>query len=185
MPEFDIVERNQVHVAAPADVTLATAKEMRLMSVPLVRAIFQARSFLLGAERDDGPRAEGLVAQMLSLGWGVLAEVPGREIVIGAVTKPWEPDVTFRALPPEEFASFSEPGYVKIAWTLRADPVERAACLFRTETRAVATDAAARSRFRGYWAFLSAGIILIRRLSLPPLKAAAEQRARAGADHTR
>jgi hypothetical protein len=41
----------------------------------------------------------------------------------------------------------------------------------------MATDAVARSKFRRYWAFVSPGIWLIRRLSLGPLKAAAEKSA--------
>jgi hypothetical protein len=61
------------------------------------------------------------VAWAKSLGWGVLAEVPGGEIVMGAVTKPWTANPVFRALPPDAFATFDEPDYVKIVWTLRAD----------------------------------------------------------------
>jgi hypothetical protein len=83
----------------------------------------------------------------------------------------------FRALPPGEFAAFNDPDYVKIVWTLRADPVDAAHSIFRTETRAVATDAEARRKFRRYWSFLSPGIIVIRWMSLGPLKADAEQRA--------
>jgi hypothetical protein len=116
---------------------------------------------------------------MQALGWGVLAEVPGREVVVGAVTKPWEANVTFRALPPDQFAAFSEPGYVKIVWTLRAEPITAGESLFRTETRAVATDATARATFRRYWALLSPGIIVIRWAVLGPVKSEAEQRARA------
>jgi hypothetical protein len=115
---------------------------------------------------------------MLSLGWGLLGEVPGREIVVGAVTKPWEPNVVFKALPPAAFAGFSEPGHVKIVWSLRADPDGAGRSIFRTETRAIATDPVARTRFRRYWSFASPGIGLIRRLLLPPLKAEAEGRAR-------
>ena len=67
-----------------------------------------------------------------------------------------------------------------IAWSLRADPVDEQTSIFRTETRAVATDAAARARFRRYWAFASPGIGLIRLLSLKPLKRDAERRAQRG-----
>jgi hypothetical protein len=109
----------------------------------------------------------------------VLAEIPDREIVVGAVTKPWEPNVVFHALPPGEFAAFREPGYVKIVWTLRADPDGPGASVFRTETRALATDAIARGKFRIYWACFSPGIALIRRLSLGPLRREAERRAAA------
>ena len=68
------------------------------------------------------PRPRGLLAEVLSLGWGCLQKCPGREIVVGSVTKPWEANPTFRALPPDEFEAFGEPDYVKIVWTLRADP---------------------------------------------------------------
>jgi hypothetical protein len=178
IPMYEVVERHRVHVAAPARATFAAACEQDLSNQPLVRAIFKARELVLRATPDGRAQPRGLLAQVRSLGWGVLAEVPDREIVVGAVTKPWEANVTFRAVPPDEFGTFGEPGYVKIAWTLRADPAGPSSSIFRTETRAVATDADARRRFRRYWAFLSPGIGLIRRLSLGPLKSDAERRAR-------
>jgi hypothetical protein len=178
MPVCEVAERHSVRVAAPAEVTFAAACEQDLLTLPLVRAIFRARELVLGAQPDATPRPRGLLAATKSIGWGVLAERPGREIVMGAVTQPWQADVVFRALPPAEFAGFAEPGYVKIAWTLRADPAGPGASVFVTETRAAATDAAARARFRWYWARFSAGIWLIRWLSLGPLRRAAERRAR-------
>jgi hypothetical protein len=112
-----------------------------------------------------------------SLGWRVLAEVPGRELVVGAVTLPWEANVKFHGLSPGEFAAFNEPGYVKIVWTLRADPIGASESVFRTETRAIATDASARATFRRYWSLLSPGIIVIRWVMLEPVKREAERRA--------
>lgn len=178
MPTFEVVERHHVEVHAPAEATIAAARAMELSSLPLVRAIFKARELILGATPDERQRPRGLVDEVLSLGWGILAETPGREIVIGAVTKPWEPNVTFRSLPPEAFAAFDEPDYVKIAWTLRADPIAEHRSTFRTETRAAATSEYARERFRWYWACLSPGIWLIRQMSLVPVKTDAERRAR-------
>ena len=101
-----------------------------------------------------------------------------RAVVVGSVTRPWEPDVTFRAVPPHEFAGFSEPGYVKIAWTIRADEISAGESVFRTETRAIATDAHARKKFRRYWSLFSPGITLIRWAVLTPVKREAERRAR-------
>jgi hypothetical protein len=118
------------------------------------------------------------VEEMKAIGWGVLEEVPGREIVLGAVTQPWIADTVFRAVRREEFASFREPGYVKIAVTFRADPESDAESIFRTETRVATTDPTARAKFRRYWSFLSPGIILIRWVSLGVVKAEAERRAR-------
>jgi hypothetical protein len=164
-------------------VTLAAAREMDLLGSGLVRTIIKARETILGATRDDRARPRGLMAEMRSLGWGVLADVPGREVVVGAVTRPWEANVTFRALPPDQFAAFNEPGYVKIAWTLRAQPMSPTESLFWTETRAIATDGSARASFRSYWSFLSPGIILIRWAMLRPLKIEAERRYGGGSGH--
>jgi hypothetical protein len=142
-----------------------------------VRSIFKAREILLGATPDQPARPRGLLAAAQSLGWGVLVDVPGQEVIFGAVTKPWEANVTFRTLAPDQFAAFDEPGYVKIAWTIRADRVSDTESVFRTETRAIATDAFARSRFRRYWSLLSPGIIVIRWAMLGPVKKEAERRA--------
>jgi hypothetical protein len=85
----------------------------------------------------------------------------------------------FRGLSQDEFRGFREPAYVKIAWTLRADPVSPTESIFRTETRVVTTDLTARRKFRWYWARFSPGIVLIRRFMLRQLKTDAEHRARA------
>jgi hypothetical protein len=178
IPTFDVVERHHINVNAPAAVTLAVAQNMDLSSSPVVRAIFKGREVILGAAPDRRPRPRGLVDDVIALGWVVLAEVHGREIVLGSVTKPWEPNVTFRSVPPAAFAAFDEPGYVKIAWTLRADATDTNTSVFRTETRAIATDPRARDKFRWYWSFLSPGIALIRRMSLKPVKKEAERQAK-------
>jgi hypothetical protein len=180
MPTYDIAERHHIQVNAPAEVTFTAACDMDLNQSWLVRAIFMAREVVLGAEPDTVTRPRGIVALTTSIGWGVLAEVPGRELVMGAVTQPWKTNVFFHALPPDQFAAFNDPDYVKIIWTLRADPVNAGQSLFRTETRAIATDAEARTKFRRYWSFLSPGIIVIRWMTLGPLKADAERRERDG-----
>jgi hypothetical protein len=176
MPTYEIVERHHIRIAAPAAITLDVAREMDLQASPMVRTIIRAREVLLGATTDARSRPRGLLAETQSLGWGVLADVPGREVVVGAVTRPWEANVTFRALPSDQFAAFSEPGYVKIAWTIRADPIDATESVFRTETRAIATDTNARAKFRRYWSFLSPGIIVIRWAMLNPVKKEAERR---------
>ena len=172
MPRYDVCERHAIDVAAPAEVTLAAAKEMELDSSRIIRGIFKARELILRSQPDATARPKGLLAQMKSLGWGVLAETPS-EVVMGAVTKPWEANPVFRTIAPADFVAFAEPDYVKIAWTLRVTPADDGGSTFSTETRAIATDPASRKKFRGYWAFLSPGIIVIRAAMLPALAAAA------------
>jgi hypothetical protein len=177
MPDYEVAERHHVRVAAPAAITLAAATEADLMGSPIVRAIVRAREVVLRAKPTER-RPTGLLDEMTALGWRVLAELPGREIVVGAVTQPWKANVVFRGLPPDEFSAFDEPGYVKIAWTLRADPLESDESVFRTETRVVTTDPTARRLFRWYWARFSPGIVLIRQVLVRRLKREAERRAR-------
>jgi hypothetical protein len=183
MPVYDVVERHHIRVAAPAEITFAAACEADLMQSPIVRGIFKGRELILGSEPDTAARPRGVLAFATSIGWRVLTEVPGREVVVGAVTQPWEANSVFRPLPPEEFAAFDGPDFVKIAWTIRADPVGANGSIFRTETRAVATSASARTKFRRYWSFLSPGIIVIRWMTLGPVKAEAERRARLAQTH--
>jgi hypothetical protein len=179
MPTYDVVERHQVHVSAAAAITFAVASEMDLFGSLPIRTIFGAREWIMGSTPDAVRRPRAFLDLVKSIGWGLLAERSGQEIVMGAVTQPWLADVVFRPLPPHEFAAFTEPGYVKIAWTLRVDPVGDVASVFRTETRVATTDPIARAKFRRYWSFASPGILLVRRLLLTPLKVEAERRARA------
>jgi len=177
MPDYDVAERHQVRVCAPADLTLSAAATLDLQESLVVRALFDTRGWILGASPDAASRPNGLLAEVLSLGWRVLAEIPGREIVIGAVTQPWKANVVFRCPAPDAFRESGPPDHVKIVWTLRVDPIGSAECLLRTETRVVATDATARRRFRWYWAAFSAGIILIRGVMLRAARRSAERRA--------
>jgi hypothetical protein len=122
------------------------------------------------------PRTDFL-SEVLELGWRVLAEEPGRELVLGAVTQPWLANVHFRGLPPEEFASFREPGYAKIAWSIAVEPRGEADSVFLTETRVATTDPDSRARFRRYWSVVSPGILLIRRETVKLVRREAERRA--------
>ena len=178
MPVYEVVEHHDIRVAAPADVTFEAEQNLDLQRSTLVRTIFRAREIVMRAHTDETVRPTGLLAFMKSIGWGELAEVPHREIVMGGVTKPWEPNPVFRALPPEQFAAFNDPGYVKIVWMFRADPIGKGISIASTETRVITTDAAARSQFRLYWAKVSPGILLIRHMGLRVLRREAEDRAR-------
>ena len=177
MALYDVVERHHIHVAAPAAVTFGVARDIDLSGSCVVRGMFRGRELMFGSTPAPTGVAEppGIVATALRLGWGVLRDEAGHEIVLGAVTKPWEQNPVFHDLLPRDFAAFAEPDYVKIAWTLRADPLADGTSIFRTETRAIATDVDARAKFRRYWALVSPGVALIRRAMLEPIKREAER----------
>ena len=180
MPACEVAERHEIRVDAPAEYTFAAARDMDVNRSALVRAIFALRTLPSRWRREPPERSSmPLLAETLALGWRILAEIPNREVVVGAVTQPWRAEVEFRGVGPDAFAGFAQPGYAKIVWTLEAEPLGPAASQFRTETRVCTTDARSRRLFRRYWAFLSPGILLIRRESLKLVKADAEHRFRA------
>jgi hypothetical protein len=177
MPQADVAECHETLVRAPATVVLEVAQNFNLRSIPLVRAIFWLRAKLLGAaEPPTQLFARGLVAETTAMGWGILAERPGRELVVGSVTQPWKGNVVFTSIAPDRFLAFREPGLVKILWTLEAEPLEPALTRFRTETRVLANDEEARRKFRSYWRWARFGIVFIRLLLLPALRREAERR---------
>jgi len=179
IPRPEVRERHAVLVHAPAGEMFAAAEAFDPMSIAAVRWIFAARARVLGA---SAPRrwAHGMAGEMETIGWGLLSLRPGRERVMGAVTRPWEPEPVFTPLPPERFAAFHPPGMVKIAWTIEAERLGPALTRLSTETRAVATDRESRRRFRGYWRRFGVGIVLIRWLLLRAIRRRAEQAARRG-----
>jgi hypothetical protein len=176
MPQYEIREFHETRVAAPAEVAFAAARELDMQGSGFLRAIFKGRELLMGADSSKSRRAQPFLSEILALGWRILHEEPGRKLVIGAVTRPWEANVTFRGLEPEEFARFQEPGYTKIIWTLEAEPTGGETSVFRTETRAVTTDSDSRRRFRRYWAMVSPGVVLIRHEMLRQVRGEAAKR---------
>jgi hypothetical protein len=178
MPQADITECHEVLVRAPVALVFDVARNLDMQSIPLVHAIFWLRAKLLRAT-EPPVRPRGLVAETTALGWVILAERPGREVVVGSATQPWKGDVVFRPVAPDRFVAFAEPDMVKIVWTLEAEPLGPTLTRFRTETRVLATDAAARAQFRRYWRWAGWGVVLIRRLMLWALRRAAEREPRA------
>ena len=177
MPDYDVAERHEVTVAAPAEVTYAAALDVDLERAAVIHAVFAGRRLLL--PHTDAAAAQLTLAQLESIGWARLAETRGREVVFGAVTQPWRGDVRFEPLPCDSFVAFARPGYVKIVWTLAVDSLGPARSRFRTETRVIATDAGSRAQFRRYWAALSPGIVLIRWQAIHLVRADAQRRWRA------
>jgi len=70
----------------------------------------------------------------------------------------------------------SEPDQVKLAWAREVTEVAPDVSRLAQETRAVATDAAARAKFLRHWRWAHFGIVAIRLLMLPAVRREAERR---------
>ncbi len=168
--------RHTIRVHAPADLVFDVAEKFDIESLWVVHALFWLRAKVLRAKGPARPGPMRLGHEMTEIGWGLLARAPGRLLVMGAATQPWVADVKFTPMAPDRVRAFSDPGHVKIAWTLETESVAAESSLLSTETRVVATDDEARRKFKRYWRMFGAGIVLIRWLLLPAVRREAERR---------
>jgi hypothetical protein len=175
LPAYEVREVHRTIVDAPPELTYAAAEALDFQESALVKGVFKGRELLMRAKPQAG-EPQSFLSEVRSLGWRVLDEKPGQHLVMGAVTQPWKADVQFRGLGPDEFVSFNEPGYAKIAWTIAVEPNGATGSVFRTETRVMTTDADSRRRFRRYWTMVSPGVLLIRREMLRLVRREAERR---------
>ena len=176
VPEPEIRERFETTVRAPADLVMDVAAHFDMQSLRVVKSIFWLREKLMRASPSGNRKPQGILEETKSLGWGVLAEQPGRLVICGAICQPWLPQVKFSALAPDEFATYAEPDQVKIVWTLETEAIGPAITRFAQETRAAPTDQQARIKFRRYWRWARFGIITIRLLMMPAVRRASERR---------
>src|SRR5688500_4503792 len=167
LPRFDVRERHELLVRASPEEAYVAFRRVDFSRSRLVRVIFGLRTLPSWLRRRPWGAPRGpFLEQALGMGWVVLDELPGRELVAGAVTRPWEAEVTFTGIPAEGFAAFEEPGFVKIVWGFSAREEGEGRALLATETRVQATDLASRARFRRYWLLVGTGIRLIRWVAL-------------------
>jgi hypothetical protein len=175
LPNWEVAERQQIRVNAPEAVAFAAARALDLNQSAGIRAIFRLREVIMrsGQREYYGPRS--VVEQAHAMGWGILADIPGRRLVLSSVTQPWRPNITFRALSGVEFTGFTDPGYAKVIWSIAVEPEGPDRSVVSTETRVRTTDAESRRRFRFYWALMSPGILIIRYLGLRLVRRQAEE----------
>ncbi len=180
LPLYDISQRHETTVKASAPITFFAARNLDLSRSAAVQLVLRSRKLFMGGQGVELQRRPFL-DQVHAMGWVLLADVPGRAMVFGAVTRPWETNMRLRSIPPEQFSEFRERGWAKIIWTLEVDPAPEGRSVLRTRTRVATTDATARKQFKPYWSKIVPGVALVRQQALGLVKSDAERRARQAA----
>lgn len=183
VPEFQFAEFHERLVrATPERVDRAlrtvTAEEIRLLRfltwIRNPRRLWsrQPESIL------NPPAAEPILDVAKRSGFVVLADEPGRELVLGTlVVRPRDARVSVPddlAETGRRFAALSAPGYAKAAMNFRIEPRPDGTCRLTTETRIFATDRDAARRFAVYWRMIHPGSALIRAMWLRAVAERAE-----------
>jgi hypothetical protein len=179
LPTYDVVLTEHLVVEAGSEAAFAAAKNfdflttrsalvtvlMTARTVPariLRRPVASPKTLMLG--RDSGALP----------GWVLLGEVPGREVVFGAVGKFWKPDIEWRDLPASEFAAFADPGWGKIACHLLVRPDGPGRSVLTYECRTATTDPDSRAKMSRYWWLIRPFVTYILRAVLRTIRTNAE-----------
>ena len=175
LPAFDVRDYHETRVAADPAAAYAAFRALDLERSRMVRLLFALRNLpsrLHGHLSGPARRAPSrpFLDSALEMGWKILEETPGQELVVGAVTQPWAATVKFRGLAPSEFLAYSEPGCTKIVWNIAARASGAGHTVLSTETRVLATDPESRRRFQRYWLICNPGIRSIRRIALSQVR---------------
>ena len=104
----------------------------------------------------------------------VLAEQPGKEIVVGTIGQYWA-NRTVPLRTATQFRTFKDPRYAKVAMNVRVRDEGNGWCKVTTETRVLCTDMHARRKFDAYWRVIYPGSALLRGQWLAAIKRRAER----------
>jgi hypothetical protein len=177
MPTYDLAVVHSRVFRAPPEQCFETVVDFDLFQLRAFRVLIGARglpqrladALRRRADQTQAPtRPRFRLRDLPSMGWMLLGERPGAELVFGQVGKPWKPrgGAPTDPVTPAEFAGFDRPGFAKLVESTRVDPYGERASIVTTETRVRCTDSDSRRRFRRYWLVAGPCSHLLRRTAL-------------------
>ena len=168
LPEPRVHEDDWVHVSSTAMFAFEVARHHDLARSPLVAALFWLRMLpeRLGKGRLSTPPPD---LHLDAIGRGprgfrVLHDGPN-QLIVGAIGRFWESEITFADVAKEDFATFAEPGWGKVVWSLRTEAVPGGSRL-GFELALTATDDAAWKQVHRYYGLIGPFSRFIRRHEL-------------------
>lgn len=175
LPAARKVEVDTIELAAPPAVVWDHVRHGDLADSPFARALFALRTLpsrLAGAPPEPtGVRIDDLRSTPEAPGFQLLGDDPPHELTVGAIGKVWKLDIPFVHVDgPEAYVAFSEPGWIKVAWAIRVEPLGDASSRVTVEVRVDATDDASWERFSLYWHIIGPGSHFVRHAAFAGLR---------------
>lgn len=135
----------------------------------------RALSFFQRQEPEPEMSSETTIGDLLEADYVIpLAEEPGREVLVGAVGRFWNPMEVLESVDREAFHTYDEPGSAKAVVSLSLHERHEDTCLLVLEARAKGTDASGRLRLRRWAQFVKPVAGLLARRALDVIRARAE-----------
>ena len=145
LPRYDVRTRRSIEIDAPRERVWEALRATTLSDMRTARLLFRLR----GLPSDGG----GSILELE--GFRELAEDPGRELVVGAVGRPWLPRA--KLVEGADVRTFREPGYALMALNVVYSDNRLV-----TETRVRCTDRRSRLWFRLYWLVVGPFSLVVR-----------------------
>lgn len=175
MPEPDIVMRHVRGVNAPPERVFAALSTVDFGKSGLVSLLFALRGIpaLLAAPKETLGRIRSrkrgsalTLRQITKQGFGLVAERPGQEIVLGVTGRFWKASAKLKPADREQFRIGAPAGEMLVAWNFLVESAPAQHARLSTETRIQAADVDTLLTFKRYWLLVHPGSALIRRSML-------------------
>jgi hypothetical protein len=179
MPEFDATRiEHRVIDARPGsvyDAAIHADLADTLLRSHLVSALFGLRAtgerLIAAARRTPLQRPSEMASMRLAElpdrgAWIRLGADSPREFVFGVIGRFWAGQTRWADVASPDFATFSEPGYARIAASLSVRAYGDRRTLLSYEARTRATNDEARRAFMRYWNLVSPGVGVVMRSAL-------------------
>jgi hypothetical protein len=176
LPEYHFNEVHRITIRASPDRIYQAIKDVHASEIFLFRELMMVRALpaqVLRRTRLRRTYEAPLLQQVLKGGsFVLLAEEPGRELVVGTVGRFWQiSGGQVKLWSAQEFIEIDRPDYAKAALNFYIHEVRRGPGVrLRTETRICVPDLSARRKFAAYWFFIQAGSAFMRLMWLRAIK---------------
>ena len=178
LPVPDVSEKHSIEILADYQTVYHALWTADLGSSAIVKGLLLLRSLphLILHPRIRQSRTNRAITlqTLIDAGFGVLAEEPNREIVLGVTGPFWRPTANVLPFNPEDFNGPVRPGLARAVWNFSVAATADEVTVLSTETRVVCGDASSRRKFRAYWLFVRPFSGLIRLLMLRAVRRACE-----------
>jgi hypothetical protein len=166
LPRYDETEFHAREIDASPQAVEAVLRDLKPGDLPLTRLLMGLRLLpgLLTGRRSARSPSRPLLDGVLKMGFVLLADRPGEQVVFGVAGRPWRPrgDGIDRLDGATAFRAYDRPGSVRAAWDFVLTPIADGRTRLSTETRIAGTDAHGTRTFRRYWRIVHPGSALIR-----------------------
>jgi len=177
LPSYHVSSHHELLVRAPADRAYEAIWQADLGSSFAVKLLLTLRAVPARlSERKFPPSTSPRLTlrDVLLHGFCLLAEDPGRELVIGIAGRFWRLSGNLEPSDPAEFRKPLPPGMARAVWSFVVSESGADSSLVETETRVACGDEASLKRFRRYWSVVGPFSGFIRTRMLNAIRAAAE-----------